>query len=220
MPLDPSLLRPARYGRRGQSLPLSLAAVCGLPRSPISRLSSRATRTPDGDVSTTSGGHRLRRTSLCACSRRPHTGCRSAGCRSRCQTRFRSDPKKGACAQLERLALVRPFEQHHRRHGASARLRPPRAEAAGSPRDESAAASCGWASCPPAPADSPSADSRTGNAQPPAHADGPAWAHYLPSSADSRSLSGSRRPDCTPYARQARDAHEQGRGRSQHRLSC
>ena len=32
-------------------MPLSLTTVCGLPRMPMSRVNSRATRTPDSDVS-------------------------------------------------------------------------------------------------------------------------------------------------------------------------
>ena len=39
------------------SVPLSLTTVCGLPRMPMSRVNSRATRTPDSDVSATSARH-------------------------------------------------------------------------------------------------------------------------------------------------------------------
>jgi hypothetical protein len=38
-------------------VPLSLTTVCGLPRIPISRVSSRATHPPDSDVSATSARH-------------------------------------------------------------------------------------------------------------------------------------------------------------------
>src|SRR5712664_2416389 len=39
------------------SLPLSLTTIFGLPRSPISRSSSRATRAPESEVSATNARH-------------------------------------------------------------------------------------------------------------------------------------------------------------------
>jgi len=54
------------------SLPLSLTIILGLPRSIISRLSSRATRMPPSEVSATS-------TRLRACNHPRWSGCGSAG---------------------------------------------------------------------------------------------------------------------------------------------
>ncbi|KIU01286.1 hypothetical protein QU38_02310, partial [Staphylococcus aureus] len=132
--------------------------------------------------------------------RRPRTRCGTAGCTSACRTRSRAT---SAGSGRSATASAPAFQAHvcDRRDAGPA----------DSPRGKCAAASCGWASCPPAPADSPDGDSRTGGVPPPARADASARAHHRLPSADTGSPGGSRRQDCTPDARSARDAYEHER---------
>lgn len=79
------------------------------------------------------------------------------------------------------------------------------------PRGKSAAASCDWAPCLPAPAGNRDGDSRTAGALLPTRAAFAAAGRHQGGSIDTGPLCGSRRPVHTPDARSARDAHRHGR---------
>ena len=57
VPVDPGAVGEAQDGVRGELVPLSLTIMPGLPRVAMSASSSRATRSPDSDVSATSARH-------------------------------------------------------------------------------------------------------------------------------------------------------------------
>lgn len=168
-------------------MPSSLTAVCGLLR-PISRVSSPATRMSDREVSATSARHPT-------CNHRPRTGCGTAGCRSVCRRRSRLPEQ--VCPSGSTIAKARSRSQRRRHPQVLIAI--------------SAAASCAWALCPPAPADirEPVAEAAALCRQ---------FAQTLPQRAIVRprctytgSPGDSRRPGCTSDARSGRDVHGHGR---------
>ncbi len=172
---------------------LSLTMQAGLPYRRTSVSSSRATRTPDSDVSATSARH-------CACSRRPRTGCGSACCRRRCPRRSPGS------------SLVRPIRQHHRCPGAEGTLH---ATAAADPQVLLAIYPqqllvVGRRALPRQQI-ALGVDSRNGGARPPVRVAAAAADHRPDVTIDNGSPAGTHRSDRTPDARSSRDVHWHGR---------
>ena len=87
-------------------MPLSLTTECGLPRNPISAVSSRATLTPDSDVSATSVRHSRVKSSTTVRmrNRRPQAGLSDT--KSRLQRWF--GPSGSVIGALVPSARLRP----------------------------------------------------------------------------------------------------------------
>ena len=106
------------------SLPLSLTTILGLPRSALSRSSSRSTQMPESEVAATSARH------------------------PRVQSVRRSECGSAAAVgqvvrhKVERPSVVRRHRNQHRRPGPVARLRPPRRRAVSSSLPDRAGRAC------------------------------------------------------------------------------
>ena len=141
------------------SVPLSVTIVAGRPRRAMTASSSRATRTPDSEVSATSVRHSRVKSSTTASIRNRRLSANASDRKSSDQRWF------GPCGKA--IGALVP----------KARLRPDAGAPEAVPRDRAVAASCGSRRCPRAGAGCAAGDSRTGGERRQARAAGRAPPH-------------------------------------------